>query len=198
MQHYFKSGGVKQPVFILLHGTGGDEKSLLDLGFELDNKATLFGIKGNVVEQGMPRYFRRLAESVYDEDDLRARGEELHQFILDHSVNYGFDLDDVVLIGYSNGANIALHLMLNYSEMYQKGVLFHPMYPVSDIPKNDLSHQRILLTSGLQDPIVPQSESKFVLDLLKEREAQVIHFETKSGHQLLWEEVQAAKEFLGE
>lgn len=198
MQHYFKSGGVKQPVFILLHGTGGDEKSLFDLGFELDNKATLFGIKGNVVEQGMPRYFRRLAEGVYDEDDLRARGEELHPFIVDRSVSYGFDLDDVVLIGYSNGANIVLHLMLNYSEMYQKGVLFHPMYPVSDIPKNDLSHQRILLTSGLQDPIVPQSESKFVLDLLKEREAQVIYFDTKSGHQLLWEEVQAAKEFLGE
>ena len=123
MNFIFHQGKPAAPVLVLLHGTGGDERSLLDLGHDLDPQASLLGIRGNVLENGMPRYFKRLAEGIYDEEDLMFRGQELAAFIQEVAKEKGFSIEQVVLVGYSNGANIALNLLLEFSVLFQKAIV---------------------------------------------------------------------------
>lgn len=195
MKHIFIQGEKSQPVFVLLHGTGGSEESLIDVGNKLNSKASLLGIKGEVNEQGMARYFRRLREGVYDEVDLYEKGMLLNQFIKQASSEYHFSLNEVVLVGYSNGANIGLHLLLNEASVYRQAILFHPMYPLSQIKEVALSKTKAFISFGINDPIVPLEESQHVIDILRNRQASVEIFET-IGHNLSLEEIEAAKNWL--
>ena len=103
MEHVFKKGtNPKKPVLLLLHGTGGNEHSLLSLAPMIDSEASVLSVRGNVSEQGMPRFFRRLSEGVFDEEDLVFRTKELHEFLDEASEKYEFDRENVVAIGYSN------------------------------------------------------------------------------------------------
>ena len=108
MHSIFKKGHPEAPVFVLLHGTGGDETSLLPIAQELNKQATVLSIRGDVSENGMNRYFKRLAEGHYDLEDLEKRGEALHKFIQQAANEHQFSLDKIIFIGYSNGANIAI------------------------------------------------------------------------------------------
>lgn len=195
MHSIFQKGDPNAPVLVLLHGTGGNEHSLLALGKKLDGAASVLSIRGNILEGGMPRFFRRLAEGVYDEQDLAFRGEELSQFIKEAGQKHAFTLKQVVLVGYSNGANIAVHLLLHEPTIYQTAILFHPMFPVADLPKHSLAQTRALMTLGEHDPIVPVSESRYVIQLFEERQAVVKQLWTDS-HQLTLEEVAAARDWL--
>lgn len=197
MEYMIKKGVEDAPVFILLHGTGGTEESLLDVGKVLDEEATLIGIRGNILEGGYPRYFKRLEEGVFDVEDLNNRTIELHEFIQTLVERYDLNSEKIVLIGYSNGANIGIKLFLDYPTIYQKGILFHPMYPVKIADTQDLSQTKIFTTMGKMDPIVTIEQSEHVLQLFRERKAEITE-EWTQGHQLTYPEILKAKEWLAQ
>lgn len=128
MTHVFHQGtDVTQPTLVLFHGTGGNEHDLLPLAGLLAPDASVLGIRGNVLENGMPRFFRRLAEGIFDEEDLIFRTHEVKQFLDEAAAKYGFDADNLVAVGYSNGANIAGSLLFHYGGIFRAAVLLHPM-----------------------------------------------------------------------
>lgn len=139
MHHIYKQGtNPKKPVLLLLHGTGGDENGLLALADIVDPEAAVLSVRGNVLENGMPRFFRRLAEGVFDIEDLILRTKELNTFLDEKAVEYGFDRGNVVAIGYSNGANIAASLLFHFNNALKGAILHHPMVPRRGIELPDL------------------------------------------------------------
>ncbi|MGX7025801.1 alpha/beta hydrolase [Vagococcus hydrophili] len=195
MEHIIKQGKNHEPILVLLHGTGGNEQSLLDVGNGLNEQATLIGVRGNVLENDYPRFFKRLQEGMFDEEDLEERAIELHEWLQETLEKNNYDKEQVVLVGYSNGANIGVRLLLDYPNFYQKAILFHPMYPVVVDDKQDLSQTQIFMTMGEKDPIVSMFESYRVAEMLKDRGAHIIEEWTLS-HQLTYLEVERAKEWL--
>jgi predicted esterase len=183
---------------LLLHGTGGNERDLIPLGRELDPNAALLSPWGKVRENGMPRFFRRLAEGVFDLEDLRFRTNELADFVTAAAQHYGFALGKVVAVGYSNGANIAASMLLLRPEIMNAAILFRAMVPL--IPENlpDLSSVNVWIGEGDQDPIVPVSEAKSLADLLRRARADVTIRFAKAGHGLTNDDLEAAREWLRE
>src|SRR5215203_453737 len=139
---------------LLLHGTGGNEEDLIPLGHEIAPEAAILSPRGKVLEAGMPRFFRRLAEGFFDIEDLKFRTHELAQFVEKASKVYGFDLRYVVSIGYSNGANIASSLLLLRPEIISSAVLFRAMVPFMPEKVPDLTTKNIFMGAGEYDPIV--------------------------------------------
>lgn len=195
MIHLYQPGQPDQPTFVLLHGTGGNEHDLLGLAAELNPDYGVLSIRGSRLEKGMPRYFNRVAEGQYDEADLAFQGDNLLAFIRQSADTYHFNLEKIIFVGFSNGANIAINLLLKEGAKYPKALLFHPYYPVVVPWKNDLSQTSVFLTLGREDPIVPLAGSQGVIQLFKDRQARVDEYWT-SGHQLTMAEVVAAKEWL--
>lgn len=196
MKHIFKQGAQGKPVFLLLHGTGGDERDLLPLAEMLDPTYSILSVKGEVSENGMARYFKRLGEGQYDLEDLEYRGQELYQFIEESSKEYGFNLEDVIPVGFSNGSNMAINLILREQTPFQKALLFAPLYPL-DLENNhkDLSHFNVFLSMGERDPIVTNAQSERVIEIFKERNATVTEAWVNS-HEITQEAVLKAKEIL--
>ncbi|WP_180954508.1 alpha/beta hydrolase [Bacillus sp. V5-8f] len=193
MKHIFKEGSSnKAPVLLLLHGTGGTEEDLLGLAELISPKSSILSVRGNVLENGMPRFFRRLAEGVFDEEDLVIRTEELNQFLQDASEQYGFDRSNIVAVGYSNGANIAGSLLFHYENSLKGAVLHHPMVPRRGIKLPVMRDLPIFIGAGSNDPICPASETEELAFLLKNSGASVdIHWD-QFGHQLTRSEALAA------
>src|SRR5436305_7999193 len=127
--HEFVQGNSNRTL-LLLHGTGGNERDLLPLGRELDANASLLSPRGKILENGMPRFFRRLAEGVFDLEDLRYRTNELADFVTAAAQHYGFASDQLVAVGYSNGANIAASMLLLRPELLPAAILFRAMVPL--------------------------------------------------------------------
>ncbi|MEB8262754.1 methylhydroquinone degradation carboxylesterase MhqD [Mammaliicoccus sciuri] len=196
MKHIFKQGAQGKPVFLLLHGTGGDERDLLPLAEMLDPTYSILSVKGEVSENGMARYFKRLGEGQYDLEDLEYRGQELYQFIEASSKEYGFNLEAVIPVGFSNGSNMAINLILREQTPFQKALLFAPLYPL-DLENNhkDLSHFNVFLSMGVRDPIVTNAQSERVIEIFKERNATVIEAWVNS-HEITQEAVLKAREIL--
>jgi phospholipase/carboxylesterase len=145
---------------LLLHGTGGDENDMIGLGQQIAPGAALLSPRGKVLENGLPRFFRRFSEGVFDEEDLKLRARELADFVREASSVYGFDRKNVVGVGYSNGANIAAVLHLLFPRVLKGSVLFRPMVPLVPDQLPDLSGVMVFVASGLLDPIVPKQESE--------------------------------------
>ena len=183
---------------ILLHGTGGSEESLLQLAGFIAPQSGVLSPRGKVLENGMPRFFRRLSEGVFDLEDLRVRTDELASFIKAASEEYGFPSDMLSAVGYSNGANMAASLMLTYPRIFRKAVLFHPMVPFVPEKLPDSSATDVLITAGTNDPIVRPEESQKLADLLGRTGARVELFWQENGHNLTRDEINAAKSFLSE
>lgn len=196
MKHIFKQGEQGKPVLLLLHGTGGDERDLLPLAEMLDPSYNVLSVKGEISENGMARYFKRRAKGDYDLEDLEYRGQELYDFIKESSKEYEFNLEDVIPVGFSNGSNMAINLILRESTPFQKALLFAPLYPL-DLQDNqkDLSNFKVFLSMGKQDPIVTQEQSERVIEIFKERGAEV-HETWVNSHEITQEAVLAAKEIL--
>src|SRR5438874_885143 len=163
--HEFISGSSNRTL-LLLHGTGGNERDLIPLGRELDPTAALLSPRGKVLENGMPRFFRRLAEGVFDLEDLKNRTNELADFVAAAAQHYGFAADKVVAVGYSNGANIAASLLLLRPEVLSAAVLFRAMVPSIPDTLPNLSSMRFLIGAGTDVPIIPTSERKPLAELL--------------------------------
>lgn len=194
MKHLYTQGtNPDSPVLLLLHGTGGDERSLLPVASILDEGASVLSVRGNVSEQGMPRFFRRFAEGVFDEEDLVFRTRELNAFLDEAAETYGFDRDRVVAVGYSNGANIAASLLYHFRDALSGAVLHHPMVPLRDVELPDLSGRHVFIGAGTNDPIAPRQESEELGQVLANAGASVETYWTDLGHQLALAEVEAAK-----
>ena len=193
MKHLFHKGtDPTKPTLLLLHGTGGNELDLLPLAGRIDDEASVLSVRGNILENGMPRFFRRLAEGVFDEEDLVFRTKELNEFIDEAAKTYGFDRENVVAIGYSNGANIAASLLFHYGNALKGAILHHPMVPRRGIDLPDLSDKAVFIAAGTNDPICSPMETRELQSLLEKAHANVeIHWEDR-GHQLTAQEVEAA------
>jgi phospholipase/carboxylesterase len=193
--HEFVPGSSSRTL-LLLHGTGGNERDLVPLGRELDPNASLLGPRGKVLENGMPRFFRRLAEGVFDLVDLQKRTNELSDFVAAAAQHYGFATDQLVAVGYSNGANIAAAMLLLRPEILSAAILFRAMVPLIPDKLPDLSSVRVWIGAGDQDPIVPASETKRLAELLRRAGADVtIRFAT-AGHGLTNDDLEAARHWL--
>lgn len=193
MNYIFNQGKEDKPVFLLLHGTGGDENSLLALAEIIDPEASVLSVRGNILEHGMPRFFRRLAEGVFDMEDLAFRTKELYEFIGEKANEHGFDRQNIIAIGYSNGANIAANLLFEYENALKGAVLHHPMVPNHEakVAKQDGTH--VLIAAGVNDPICPQQEAIDLERYLTDAGANVTLEWESNGHQLTMNEVQKAK-----
>ncbi|KYK43305.1 alpha/beta hydrolase [Bradyrhizobium sp. 191] len=183
------------PPLLLLHGTGGDENDLLGLGKMISPGAALLSPRGRVLEHGMPRFFRRLAEGVFDEDDVRRRAHELGDFVAEAQKQYG--LAAPIAVGFSNGANIAAALLLLKPKALAGAILLRAMVPLSDPPNADLAGKPVLLLSGQADPIVPASNSARLAALLSEAGARVTHKVLPAGHQLSQADLSLARDWIG-
>jgi predicted esterase len=184
------------PTLLLLHGTGGDENDLLALGSELVPGAAMLSPRGKVLENGMPRFFRRLAQGVFDLEDLRFRTHELASFVNSASARYNFDPHRIIAVGYSNGANIAASMLLLHPSLLAGAILFRPTLPFIPDHVLDLAGIPVLVAAGRFDQYVPQNETKRLAALLKEARATVnLHWQS-SGHAMTSEEVEAGREWI--
>ncbi|HXT85163.1 MAG TPA: alpha/beta hydrolase, partial [Verrucomicrobiae bacterium] len=158
--------------------------------------ASLLSPRGKVLENGMPRFFKRLAEGVFDMEDLKFRTKELADFVKDASNTYSFNLNKTIAVGFSNGANIAASLLLSYPETIKGAILFRAMIPF--IPENmsDLSSKKVLLSAGTFDPIVSKSQIEGLLNILQKSGADVTLKWQQSGHNLTQKDIFDAKEWL--
>ncbi len=193
--HEFVPGNSKRTL-LLLHGTGGDEHDLVPLGRHLDPDAAILSPRGKVLENGMPRFFRRLAEGVFDLEDLQRRTHELADFILAAAEDYRFEIDKIIAVGFSNGANIAASLLLLRPEILRAAILLRAMVPLVPDPLPKLTGTRLLISAGNQDPIVPTSETENLASLLRDCGADVTVRFANADHGLSDADVQNARAWL--
>src|SRR5438874_4258562 len=193
--HEFVPGSSKRTL-LLLHGTGGNERDLIPLGHDVDPSASLLGPRGKVLESGMPRYFRRLAEGVFDLEDLKKRTHELADFVVSAVAHYKIDIENMIAVGYSNGANIAASVLLLRPEVLSAAILFRAMVPLIPETPPDLGSGRVWIGAGSNDPIVAASETKELAELLRGAGADVTIRFFQAGHDLTQQDVEAAQEWL--
>ena len=186
------------PTLLLLHGTGGDERDLLGLGRELWPGAALLGVRGKVLESGMPRFFRRFAEGVFDVDDLKARTNDLAEFIDIAAEHYGFSKRHLVAVGYSNGANIAASLIFLHPHHLAAGVLFRAQLPFTPDLVRNFSELSVFLAGGMRDSIVPHDQTEQLAAILESGQADVSLFWHRGGHELGNDDIEAAKKWLAD
>ncbi|HEY2046766.1 MAG TPA: alpha/beta hydrolase [Candidatus Udaeobacter sp.] len=188
--------GTSNRTLLLLHGTGGNERDLIPLGRELDPNAALLSPRGKVLEHGMPRFFRRLAEGVFDLEDLKYRANELADFVTAAAQHYGFSSDQLVAVGYSNGANIAASMLLLRPEIMETAILFRAMVPLVPETLPDLSPVHVWIGAGDQDPIIPPSEVQRLVELLRRAKADVTIRFFNAGHGLTNDDIVTARDWL--
>ncbi|HEV2527058.1 MAG TPA: VOC family protein [Thermomicrobiales bacterium] len=188
--------GDSGPTLLLLHGTGGDENSLLSLGQALAPGAAIISPRGNVSENGAPRFFRRLAEGVLDQEDLAARTTELADWIPVVAAEHGVDPETIVAVGFSNGANIAASVLFRRPGVLRAAILLSPMLPFEPESLPDLSGTGVFIGAGRQDPLVPVSQVERLEALYREARADVTLHWDPGGHQVTMPEVEAARRFL--
>ena len=189
MKHIYQKG-MSSKTLLLLHGTGGNEYDLLPLAKMIDPSANVLSVRGNVLEYGMPRFFKRLAMGVFDMDSLIEETYRLSDFIEQMSQDYGFDRKQVTAVGYSNGANIAASLLLHFDHPFEQAILYHPMVPIRNLPKTDLSSTRIFIGAGRTDHLMQPEEVEELEALFRYHDAQVTVFWTELGHQLSKQEIE--------
>ncbi|WP_445503217.1 alpha/beta hydrolase [Microvirga sp. G4-2] len=185
-----------RPPLLLLHGTGGDENDLINLGRMVSPGSALLSPRGKILENGMPRFFRRLAEGVFDEEDVRFRANELADFVAEARDAYG--LGAPIALGFSNGANIAAAMLMLRPEALAGAALLRAMIPLSDAPKVDLTGKRVLMVSGQMDPIIPTENSARLATSLAASGADVQHETLPTGHGLSQTDLQLLVKWFAE
>ena len=191
-------GAPSRRTLLLLHGTGGDENDLLPLGEALDPTAAILSLRGKVLERGMPRFFRRLAEGVFDHEDLVFRTHELAAFLEESAVRYGFAINSLIPAGFSNGANIAASLLLLHPGMLSGAILLSPMVPFEPETSPALKGTRVFIGAGRADPIAPAAQAERLGRILGDAGADVTVHWHAGGHALTPGEVGAARDWIAE
>lgn len=193
--HVYEPGSSGRTL-LLLHGTGGNEYDLLSLGKELDPKAGRLSPRGPVLENGHPRFFRRLAEGVFDLEDLERRTNDLADFIVAAAHDYQFDRRQLVTVGYSNGANIAASVLLRRPEAIRAAILLRAMVPFEPGQLPDLAGTKIWIAGGKQDTIIPRANTERLATMLSESGAKVTAHFFEAGHGLTTAELVLARRWL--
>ena len=197
--HRFVPGEVESgPTLLLLHGTGGNEEDLVPLGETLAPGAAFLSPRGKVSEYGAPRFFRRLAEGVFDHEDLVFRTHELAGFVEAASEEYGFDPSKIVAVGYSNGANVAASTILLHPGLLRAAVLFRAMVPFEPEVTPDLSGMPVFIAAGRMDRMIPPDNTQRLADILLEAGAEVDLRWRATGHPLTYDDVAEAKAWLSD
>ena len=193
-KHVWEQGG--PDTLLLLHGTGGDEHDLLALGRELAPGASLLSPRGNVLEGAMPRFFKRLAEGVFDLADLERRTKDLAAFVREAAESYDFDLDRITAVGFSNGANIAASVLLRDPGLLKRAVLFRAMVPFEPEQPPRLKGTSVYIGAGRLDPIIPQANVERLAAILRDGGAAVTLDWQPAGHGLTKADVDNARDWL--
>ena len=194
MIHYYQKGTAPRTL-VLFHGTGGTEEDLVSIGHMLDPEAHILSLRGEVNENGMNRFFKRLAEGVFDEEDLTMRAKQLLKEIEELLSRYELRETALHSAGYSNGANMIAGMLYLYGDVFQKSVLFHPMVPLKSGPAASLDMAEIFIGAGLNDPIVPYDNTTQLMQELTQQGAFVTMKTYEMGHRLTLEEVEDANEW---
>ena len=182
---------------LVLHGTGGDENDLIGIGQAVAPGAAILSPRGNVLENGAPRFFRRIAEGVFDPKEVRSRAEELSRFIRAAVITYGLDASRVFALGYSNGANVASTVMMVDPGVIQSSILLRPMvvYEPPDSEKKDLSGSSVFISAGRMDRIVPTASVEALAEIFRSVNADVTLKWQLTGHNLVPGEMREASEW---
>ena len=188
--------GSRETVLLLLHGTGGNENDLLDLGRDLAPGAALLSPRGKVLENGAPRFFRRLAEGVFDLDDVRLRAGELASFIECARAEYSLENARIVAVGYSNGANIAAVTMLLHPGHIQAAALLRAMVVLEPSPAPDLAGTAVFISAGRMDPIVPGPHVTWLADIFRTAGADVELKQQQASHGLVQSDIFDCRDWL--
>ena len=197
MIHIFKQGKKDNIyTFLALHGTGGDEKDLIPLANMIEPDVNVLSVRGNVLENGMARFFKRKAPGVFDMESLEQETNNLREFLKWASKEYGFDRDKVIALGYSNGANIAANMLMRFDGVLFGAILLHPMVPNKEAKIPNMNNVKILITAGKMDRMVPYQDAVLLKEKFQEKNANVTLLSTNFGHQIVQEEVLAAQKFL--
>jgi predicted esterase len=194
--HLFVPGDDGAPPLLALHGTGGSERDLLPLAQMISPASAILSPRGRSLDEGVPRFFRRVAEGVFDLEDLESRTGELDAFISAAAGEYGFERRRLIALGYSNGANIAASLLLSRLGPLGGAILLRPMVPFEPPALPDLTGKPILLSAGEHDPIVPQALTTRLAEVLKAAGADVTLSWVPTGHGLVQAEIERAAEWL--
>lgn len=189
-----KGSGLR--VWVLFHGTGGTETDLIPIARRIDPAGTVFGIRGNVLENGMPRFFRRLAEGVFDEADIRRQSAALAAFLKEAYAANGFDAADCVALGYSNGANIISAINFLHPGLFGASVLLRPMVPVKPEATSGLEASRVLLLDGAWDPLSPPGEPERLMEAYRGMGANPDRTIIQAGHNLTPQDLDAITAWL--
>jgi len=195
-KHIFAPGDLRLPVLLLLHGTGGDERDLLELGESVSPASAILSVRGKVLEHGMPRFFRRLAEGAFDLEDLKFRTEELSDFIVQARKEYDLGERPIVALGYSNGANIAASILLSRPDILSGAILLRAMVPFEPDKLPDLRGKKVQMLSGLMDNIIPADNSARLAEMLKEAGADVAFTLKPAGHGLIQSDISDMKNWM--
>jgi phospholipase/carboxylesterase len=196
--HRFVPVGKSSPVLLLLHGTGGNEDDLLDLGRALHPGAALLSPRGKVLENGMPRFFRRLAEGIFDEADLIRRTHELADFVAAAVAEYQLHDREIVAVGYSNGANIAASILLLRPETLAGAVLLRAMVPIIPESPPILTGVPVFLAAGRGDPFIPAEGTNQLAAMLQKAGADLTLRWSNRGHQLDPDEIDEIRIWLAD
>lgn len=194
--HQFIPADGDTAVLLMLHGTGGDEHDLIPLARALRPGAAILSPRGNVLEHGMPRFFRRIAEGVFDQEDLARRTDELETFIEGAATRYDLDRDAIVAVGFSNGANIAASLLLRRPGVIRSAILLSPMVPFEPDTPPPLDGTRVFIGGGLHDPIAPPAQANALARLLRDAGADVTTHLHPGGHTITNDELTAARQWI--
>ena len=194
MIHYYQKGTAPRTL-VLFHGTGGTVEDLVSIGHMLDPEAHILSLRGEVNENGMNRFFKRLAEGVFDEEDPTMRAKQILKEIEELLARYELRETALHSAGYSNGANMIAGMLYLYGDVFQKSVLFHPMVPLKSGPAASLDMAEIFIGAGLNDPIVPYDNTTQLMQELTQQGAFVTMKTYEMGHRLTLEEVEDAKEW---
>ncbi|EOH94918.1 alpha/beta hydrolase [Enterococcus pallens] len=197
MKTLYDAGQAGGKNLLLLHGTGGDETSLVDIARFLDGSCRILSFRGEIQEEGMNRFFKRNGLNQFDVESLEEETDKLLAAIEKESKEKGVAMEDWVLVGYSNGANIAAHLLLERETPLRKGLFFHPMSLEVHTKTFDLSDKKVWLSyGGDRDPIVSQESFDELVTAFQKRNGNVFVEETSTGHQINMEELQSARNWL--
>ncbi len=183
-------------VLLLLHGTGADESNLIPIGRALDPQAALLSPRGKVSENGALRFFRRIAEGVFDEEDVIRRAHELADFVIAAAKKYALDREKMTAIGYSNGANICSAMMLLRPEVLRGAILFRAMVGLTNPPAVDLKATRVLISNGADDPLIPLENGERLAGLFRAAGAELVFKVQNAGHGLVQQDLEDGAEFL--
>lgn len=194
--HVFQKGAPSSPALLLLHGTGGNENDLLDLGKMISPTSSLLSPRGKILENGMPRFFKRLAEGVFDLEDLHFRTNELADFILEAKKEYDLEDRPLIALGFSNGANIAASMLLQRPEILDGAILLRAMTPFEPKELPDLKNKKILMLSGKGDQIIPTENASRLARIFEIAEANIDFEIIPATHQLTQIDVDRSKAWL--